>query len=158
MLVEKRVAAFARPPDHPWRRRRIAVLTASAAFLAGAALLGIAHGTVSIPPGDVVAMLAGGGSPEDRAILWNLRLPRVLVGTLVGTGLALAGAVLQGVLRNPLADPGIMGVSAGAGLVVAADTAARIVATPLELPVGSILALLGAPYFLYLLRRGGRWR
>jgi iron complex transport system permease protein len=45
----------------------------------------------------------------------------------------------------------------GAGLVVAADTAARIVAAPLELPVGSVLALLGAPYFLYLLR-GERWR
>jgi iron complex transport system permease protein len=46
----------------------------------------------------------------------------------------------------------------GAGLVVAADTAARTVAAPLELPVGSVLALLGAPYFLYLLWRGGRWR
>jgi iron complex transport system permease protein len=46
----------------------------------------------------------------------------------------------------------------GAGLVVAADTAARIVAAPLELPVGSVLALLGAPYFLYLLWRGERWR
>lgn len=46
----------------------------------------------------------------------------------------------------------------GAGLVVAADTAARTVAAPLELPVGSVLALVGAPYFLYLLRRGGRWQ
>ena len=46
----------------------------------------------------------------------------------------------------------------GAGLVVAADAAARIVATPLEFPFGSVLALLGAPYFLYLLWRGERWR
>jgi iron complex transport system permease protein len=120
MLVEKRVASPGGLPVHPWRWRRIGVLTASAAFLAGAALLGVAVGAVSIPLGDVVAMLAGGGTPEDRAILWDLRLPRVLVGTLVGTGLALAGALLQGVLRNPLADPGIMGVSAGAGLVAVA--------------------------------------
>ena len=60
MLVEKRVAAFAMPPVYPWRRRRIAVLTACAAFLVSAALLGIARGTVPIPLGNVVAMLAGG--------------------------------------------------------------------------------------------------
>jgi iron complex transport system permease protein len=120
MRVEKGVVSFGGLPVHPWRWRRIGVLTASAVFLAGAVLLGVAVGAVSIPLGDVVAMLAGGGSPEDRAILWDLRLPRVLVGTLVGTGLALAGALLQGVLRNPLADPGLIGVSAGAGLVAVA--------------------------------------
>jgi iron complex transport system permease protein len=65
-------------------------------------------------------ILTGGGSSEDHAIMWNLRLPRVLLGALVGSSLALSGAVLQGVLRNPLADPGIIGVSAGAGLVAVA--------------------------------------
>jgi iron complex transport system permease protein len=61
-----------------------------------------------------------GGSPKDRIILWNLRLPRIQVGMLVGVAMALSGAVLQGVLRNPLSDPGIIGVSAGAGLVAVA--------------------------------------
>lgn len=50
-------------------------------------------------------------------IVWDLRIPRVLVGFIVGTCLATSGALLQGVMRNPLADPGIIGVSSGAGLV-----------------------------------------
>jgi len=51
-----------------------------------------------------------------RDIVWNLRLPRVVIAGAVGTGLAVAGCVLQGVFRNPMADPGVLGVSAGAGL------------------------------------------
>lgn len=53
---------------------------------------------------------------EQAAVLWYIRFPRVLVGLLVGTALAMAGAVMQGVFSNPLADPGIMGVSAGASM------------------------------------------
>jgi iron complex transport system permease protein len=86
----------------------------------GAVIIGIGMGAVAIPPGEILVILAGGGSAEDHAIVWNLRLPRVLLGALVGSSLALSGAVLQGVLRNPLADPGIIGVSAGAGLVAVA--------------------------------------
>ena len=56
------------------------------------------------------------GSTVHR-IVWDLRIPRVLVGFIVGTCLAASGALLQGVMRNPLADPGIIGVSSGAGLV-----------------------------------------
>jgi len=55
-------------------------------------------------------------SPVQSIILWEVRLPRVLLGVLVGAALAVSGAVMQGLFRNPLADPGIVGVSAGAGL------------------------------------------
>ncbi len=55
-------------------------------------------------------------SPSDQAILWDIRLPRVVLGALVGAMLALAGASYQGVFRNPLADPYLLGVAAGAGL------------------------------------------
>ena len=60
-------------------------------------------------------------SPEQQAVLWNIRLPRTLVGLLVGAGLAISGAVMQGIFSNPLADPGIVGVSSGAsaGAVIA---------------------------------------
>src|SRR5262249_46320356 len=57
-----------------------------------------------------------GLSPEDNAILWQLRAPRVVLGLLVGGMLALAGASYQGVFRNPLADPYLLGIAAGAGL------------------------------------------
>lgn len=55
------------------------------------------------------------GSPE-RMVIWNIRLPRMILAALVGTNLALSGAILQGVMGNPLADPGIIGISSGAGL------------------------------------------
>ncbi|WP_251440001.1 FecCD family ABC transporter permease [Veillonella intestinalis] len=59
--------------------------------------------------------------PEQEAVLWYIRLPRLLIGLMVGASLALAGVVMQGIFSNPLADPGIMGVSAGAsfGAVIA---------------------------------------
>lgn len=120
MLVEDTLACSQASPTHPWRWRRICTLTAALTFLGGVTILGVSVGAVSIPPQDLLAILLGSGSPEDRAILWNLRLPRVLVGALVGTAMAVSGAVLQGVLRNPLADPGIIGISAGAGLVAVA--------------------------------------
>ncbi len=55
-------------------------------------------------------------SVRDRIIIYDIRLPRVILGTLIGASLAVSGAVMQGLFRNPLADPGIVGVSAGAGL------------------------------------------
>lgn len=59
---------------------------------------------------------AEGLAPRDRIILFDIRLPRLILGALVGAALAVSGAILQGLFRNPLADPGIVGVSSGAGL------------------------------------------
>ncbi|MFC2768262.1 MAG: FecCD family ABC transporter permease [Mitsuokella sp.] len=55
-------------------------------------------------------------TPEQQAVLWHIRLPRTLVGLMVGAGLGISGAVLQGIFSNPLADPGIIGVSSGASV------------------------------------------
>lgn len=66
-----------------------------------------------------VAWLGGGSealSLRDRVVINDIRLPRIVLGTLVGASLAVSGAVMQGLFRNPLADPGIVGVSSGAGL------------------------------------------
>ncbi|HEX7149094.1 MAG TPA: iron chelate uptake ABC transporter family permease subunit, partial [Actinomycetota bacterium] len=82
-------------------------------------------GPVPLAPGAVLVELAGrlplvdthsGLSGQEVAILWQLRLPRVVLGGLVGAMLALAGAAYQGVFRNPLADPYLLGAAAGAGL------------------------------------------
>lgn len=77
---------------------------------------GLTYGSVSISLGDIWAVFTNGGQPIHEKIIMNLRLPRVLIGILTGACLAVSGALLQGVMRNPLADPGIIGVSAGGGL------------------------------------------
>jgi iron complex transport system permease protein len=101
------------------------LLAAACAVLAGAALAAVLVGPVRLPPGAVLVELAGrlplvdthsGLSEQETAILWQLRLPRVVLGGLVGAMLALAGAAYQGVFRNPLADPYLLGAAAGAGL------------------------------------------
>src|SRR5205823_6101450 len=86
------------------------------AFLAACAV-GALMGPVHISAGTVVAALTGGSIDSGQAnILWSLRFPRVVLGALVGGMLAIAGSAYQGVFRNPLADPYLLGVAAGAGL------------------------------------------
>jgi iron complex transport system permease protein len=77
---------------------------------------GVMAGAVPVSLQEITQVFTGNETGETYQIIYNIRLPRVFLGALVGMNLALAGCVLQGVLRNPLADPGIIGVSAGAGL------------------------------------------
>lgn len=92
--------------------------------VAAVGVVSLSLGAVEIPPLEIAAILAGklgvalpvNYAPGDAALLWSIRLPRVLCGLFVGAGLALAGAVLQGLFRNPLADPALIGVSSGAAL------------------------------------------
>lgn len=83
-----------------------------------ALLAAFTFGPYSLTPGEVLAaLLAGPAATGDAAtVVWNLRLPRIAAGLLVGMALAAAGAAYQGMFRNPLASPDILGVSAGAGL------------------------------------------
>lgn len=87
--------------------------------LAAIAFLSVTHGSRSIPLRDVVDAFRDfdDGAIEDRVAL-QLRVPRTILGILVGAALGLAGAILQGLTRNPLADPGIMGINAGAATAV----------------------------------------
>jgi iron complex transport system permease protein len=120
-------------PAAPRRRGRIApgalavpaaALAGSAGLLAAALLLGVGIGAVRIAPQDSISIVLshlGLGTPvavdpQQDVILWAIRLPRVVLGALVGGALAISGAALQGVFRNPLVDPGIIGVSSGAAL------------------------------------------
>ncbi|MEM0989128.1 MAG: iron ABC transporter permease [Pseudomonadota bacterium] len=88
-------------------------LSALAVALACAEL---ALGPVSLTVDRVLAALAGDGTQVETAIVWQIRLPRLLLGLAVGVALGLAGTALQGLLRNPLAEPGLIGVTAGASL------------------------------------------
>lgn len=91
--------------------------TATAVLAVGAVLavlLAVCFGSVPLSTGDVLSALRGSGDPVQRDIVVGLRLPRALLGVLVGGGLALAGATFQALLRNPLAEPYILGISGGA--------------------------------------------
>lgn len=97
---------------------------ATAAALVLFAIAGVALGAVHVAPADAWRALLGRGDPTVVAIVRDLRLPRVALAALVGAALALAGAAQQGVLRNPLAEPYLLGVSGGAaaGAVLALVT------------------------------------
>ncbi|MGY1703827.1 FecCD family ABC transporter permease [Geodermatophilus sp. SYSU D00697] len=127
MTAPADTGAPAAPAVRP-RRRTAGVLSASAAALVLALLAGVWVGALPLPPGAVVATLAdralaplgvdvpGGLDGTGAAVLLQLRLPRVVLAALVGSGLAVSGAAYQAVFRNPLADPYLLGAAAGAGL------------------------------------------
>jgi iron complex transport system permease protein len=104
-------------------RRRILFVAALGALLV-LCVLSLAIGTRTIPPGQVIATLFGHGAPDVDAVIWGGRFPRTLLAIVVGVSLGLAGAIMQAITRNPLGDPGLLGISAGAafGIVVAVAT------------------------------------
>jgi iron complex transport system permease protein len=106
-------------------RPRGALVAIGVVVLLGSGLLGILIGPIGLSPAGILrelvdglplANVSSGFSEQEAAILWQLRMPRVVLGGLVGAMLAISGAAYQGVFRNPLADPFLLGVAAGAGL------------------------------------------
>ncbi|MCS7069231.1 MAG: iron ABC transporter permease [Meiothermus sp.] len=100
------------PDPRQFQRRRQGLLLALALLLPASLLLGAASGAYYIPPLEIPRVLQQG--LEGASVLLNLRFPRVLLAALVGGTLALSGAVLQGLLRTPLAEPGLVGLGLGA--------------------------------------------
>ena len=107
-------------PDRQQKAARLSLgLFLLAAALLAVALLSLTTGARAIPAEAVwQALTAYDPANTEHRIIWDLRLPRTIVGLLVGAALGLAGAVLQGATRNPLADPSILGINAGAALAV----------------------------------------
>lgn len=99
-------------------RRRVLCVLAAAVALVLAVLLSLAVGSRQLTPWSVLDALLHGGSSDAADVVRGMRLPRTVVGLMVGAGLAMAGTVMQGVTRNPIADPGILGVSQGASVGV----------------------------------------
>ncbi len=135
-------------------------LLAGVVSVIGVSLLAAATGPAGLPPGRVLRALLdalpavsvdSGLGERELAILWEVRLPRVVLGLLVGSSLATAGAAYQGVFRNPLADPYLLGVAAGAGLgATFAIVAGHRPILPLAAFVGGAVAVI----LTYLLGRG----
>lgn len=132
-----------------------AVLVALGTALVTSVAAGILAGSVPLAPGDVLAALTGAGEAGTATIVRELRLPRVLAAALVGGALAVSGALLQGLLRNPLADPFVTGTSAGAALGAVGAVAAGAPA-PL-VPAAAFGGALGSVALVWRLARlGGR--
>lgn len=114
-----------------------------------------AHGSVRIPYDQVLQAALGTGSvPEYRDIVMQVRVPRILVAALVGGGLAAAGTGMQGLFRNPMADPGIIGVSAGGALGGVVAIASGLYGwTVLSVPAMAFIGALGAALAVYGIAR-----
>ena len=120
---------------------RVALLTAL--LVAVAVVSGLAVGAVPLSLGTVIDGLRGHGDPVVRAILWDLRLPRVALGLAVGAGLAVSGGAMQATLRNPLAEPYLLGVSGGAAVGAVLATVAGVLA-PTVMPLAAFFGAMGA--------------
>jgi iron complex transport system permease protein len=125
------------------------LVPALGATLVFAFLLSVGIGAVKIEPQQVIAIVAHhcginldiGYTRQQDAIVWAIRLPRVITAVLVGSALAVSGAALQGMFRNPLADPGLIGVSSGAAL--GAVTSAALSLSFLGIATMPVFAFIG---------------
>lgn len=146
------------------RPRRAPLLVGLAVAVAVVSIAGLGIGAMPLPVGSVVSILlselglgATDAPPQAVAVLTLIRAPRVLLGLLVGAGLGVSGALMQGLFRNPLADPGLVGISSGAALaaaliIVLGGSGLPTLALPLSAFAGAILATL---LVLRLARQGG---
>ena len=150
----RRWAVLERARAHPIRLAALAALA-----LAATLVLGVGLGSVAIAPVDVLGILGrrllglpivATWPPSAETIVIDLRLPRVLTAVLVGGGLAVAGATFQGLLRNPLADPYVLGTASGAAL-----GAAIAVAIPIRVAILAFVGALAAIWLVYRLSRSG---
>ncbi len=172
----ERPGGVARPPrrrfafwrSRPGARRRdrvplAVVLAVCAALLVVVMTLGVGIGSVPLSPVAVWHVVAGGlaGHPENTVagiIVWQIRLPRVLLAAVVGAALTTAGAVVQVLVRNALADPFLLGVSSGASVGATAVLLLGAFASlgVWAISVGSVLGALAAMTAVFLVSRSGR--
>ncbi|MEU6439822.1 iron ABC transporter permease [Streptomyces sp. NPDC047046] len=139
------------------RLRTTALVALLVALLVVLSLLSVALGALSVPLGDVVRTLFG-QSPDrlTDSVIWSVRVPRTLLGLTTGAALGMAGALMQALTRNPLADPGILGVSAGASFAIVVSVAVFGVASLYGYVWFAFGGALVASVVVFLLGRLGR--
>jgi iron complex transport system permease protein len=139
-------------------RRSAAVLSLLVLLTAAIVVVSVCIGSVSLPPGTVLRALFAGGPVGDaeRTIIIDIRLPRVLLGFIVGGGLSVAGLALQALLRNPLAEPYVLGISSGGTVGAVAAMTLAGGAFALSVPIASFAGSACVMVLVYWLaqRRG----
>lgn len=136
---------------NPQRKKEIALLSVLMIVLGITCLCSLAIGSAKIPLFSTLSKLLNHNFSQSVLVLWEIRFPRTILGVMVGATLGLAGAAMQGLLRNPLASPGILGISGGAsfGAVLILYTGLSQ-AFPLALPLGGMTGALLAIVLIYL--------
>ena len=175
MSVPSRTAAPVEPPvagpagDDPlglravrrsarrWTAALVVALLLTVVVAVGAGPVAISPGTVLAVLGDHLGLRAGGGTAAEDAIVWQVRLPRVLLAVLVGAGLAVCGTALQAMVRNVLADPYLLGINSGASAGAAAAILFGLLAGfgPYALSSSAFLGALASSLLVLLAARSG---
>lgn len=120
-------------------------------------ILSTGLGEMKIGPLDVLKVFLGGGTEMDRLIIQSFRLPRIIVALMVGMGLAVAGGILQGMIRNPLASPDILGITGGASVAVVgflaifSDESNALTVSIKWLPVAAFIGAAVVAFLVYFL-------
>lgn len=144
-----------------WRRRAVLVLLIACVLALLVTCLSVGTGSFTISVPDVLSAMFGGGDSEQRFIVRDLRMPRAVIGLVVGAALGLSGALVQAIARNPLASPDLLGVTSGAGtsavfVLTGAGGLAAGVDSTVRLTGAAIIGGLGTGALVYLLAaRGG---
>lgn len=155
-LTASHVETRARPDG---RTDRIAIrLVILAAITVAAVILSISVGAAPVPLRDVARALLAGGDATTRAIITELRLPRAVLAVVAGGALAVSGAVFQALLRNPLAEPYILGVSGGAAVGAVSVVVIGVAGlAPWAVPIGAFVGALAAIALVFRIAlRAGR--
>ncbi|MGY4794765.1 FecCD family ABC transporter permease [Lysinibacillus fusiformis] len=121
-------------------------------------IISLGLGAIYITPSEIIQNLIGEGTSSQKFILSNYRIPRIIIAIIVGSGLATAGAILQGILRNPLASPDVIGVTKGAGLaaviIIVLFPASPIIYLPLAAFIGA--AIIAVILMLFVYKKGAQ--
>lgn len=146
------------PVSMVWRPRAVAVNLALLVVLFVLLCLNVGEGDFPISAPDVARVILGGGASAEHFIVWDLRLPRSVVGLIVGAGFGISGAIWQSITRNPLASPDLLGITAGASagavavIIFGGTTFLGAFGVPMAAMVGGLLT--GFVIYLLAWRRG----
>ena len=140
MTADKRNHVDKSAPLRDRRGFRVGFIATVAISVGIAFVMGNVIGTMHIPVARVVEVLLHDDGSAERMVIWNVRLPRMILAGFIGANLAMSGATLQGVMGNPLADPSIIGISSGAGLFAIFV----LVVMPQNMSVVPLVAFVGA--------------
>ncbi|MBU5673745.1 FecCD family ABC transporter permease [Paenibacillus brevis] len=144
---------------HGALRRGIMIILVMLALTLIIAVIGMNSGKMNISPGDVLNVLLGKGTDKQNLIVYEFRLPRIVLAILVGIGMGAAGCIMQSLLRNDMASPGTLGISSGSGLFVLVFVvlfSAKGISSAMMLPLLSFIGGMTAAAIIFLLsfRRG----
>lgn len=126
------------------RRKAVLIMGILALLILIVFIISINTGHIRLTPAELLDTLLGNGTKKQNLILFQFRLPRIVIAILIGAGLAVSGCIMQAISRNALADPGILGINSGAGLVVMLFIAFYPATTAVPVLGLPFLALVGA--------------